>query len=281
MRFICSIGRGGATLLTFLFTIRRHSVNSPACHFTPGLLPVELASQMPSRQLTATAASDPSRWVDEHGDILYRYALERVRKPDIAQDLVQETFLAAVRTHDRFRGGSTVRSWLCGILKHKICDYYRKRGRETSFTDLEFLNDECAEKFVPEGYWVHMNGPKEWRPEADEVMHRDEFWKTMRDCLGKLPERVATVFMMREMDEVESKEICATLYDLRQQLMGHAASCAHGSARMPCHELVRKPGGATLTSLNQFRNGHRIRGHRTILPLFKSIGAASNCRSCC
>ena len=108
-----------------------------------------------------------------HGDILYRYALERVRKPDVAQDLVQETFLAAVRTQERFRGGSTVRSWLCGILKHKICDYYRKLGRETSFTDLEFLSDECAEKFVPEGYWVHMNGPREWKPEADEVMHRD------------------------------------------------------------------------------------------------------------
>jgi RNA polymerase sigma-70 factor (TIGR02943 family) len=163
------------------------------------------------RGTTATAANDPSRWVDEHGDILYRYALERVRKPDVAQDLVQETFLAAVRTHDRFRGRSTVRSWLCGILKHKICDHYRKRGRETSFTDLEFLANEYEEKFVPEGYWVHMNGPKEWKPDPDEVMHRDEFWKTMRDCLAKLPERVATVFMMREMDEVESKEICATL----------------------------------------------------------------------
>src|SRR5689334_3934149 len=79
-------------------------------------------------ELTATATNDPSRWVDEHGDVLYRYALERVRKPEVAQDLVQETFLAAVRTQDRFRGGSTVRSWLCGILKHKICDYYRKRG---------------------------------------------------------------------------------------------------------------------------------------------------------
>src|SRR6516225_8039040 len=101
-------------------------------------------------ELIAIAANDPSRWVDEHGDILYRYALERVRKPEVAQDLVQETFLAAVRTHDRFRGGSTVRSWLCGILKHKICDYYRKRGRETAFTNLEFLSDECAERFVPE-----------------------------------------------------------------------------------------------------------------------------------
>jgi RNA polymerase sigma-70 factor (TIGR02943 family) len=177
----------------------------------PGEIGGGLVKAADERGSSAIAATDPSRWVDEHGDVLYRYALERVRKPDIAQDLVQETFLAAVRTIDRFRGGSTVRSWLCGILKHKICDYYRKRGRETSFTDLEFLNDECAEKFVPEGYWVHMNGPKEWKPEADEVMHRHEFWKTMRDCLGKLPERVATVFMMREMDEVESKEICSIL----------------------------------------------------------------------
>jgi RNA polymerase sigma-70 factor (TIGR02943 family) len=161
--------------------------------------------------VAAIPVSDPERWVDDHGDVLYRYALTRVRKPEIAQDLVQETLLAAVRSHEKFAGQSSVRSWLCGILKHKLGDYFRKVGRETPFTDLEFLNDECAEKFVPEGYWVHMNGPKEWKPDPDEVMHRDEFWKTMRDCLGKLPERVATVFMMREMDEVESKEICATL----------------------------------------------------------------------
>jgi len=177
----------------------------------PGEIGGGVAKVALKRGAATVAPTDPESWVDDHGAVLYRYALERVRKPDIAQDLVQETFLAAVRTKDRFRGGSTVRSWLCGILKHKICDYYRKRGRETSFTDLEFLSDECAEKFVPEGYWVHMNGPKEWKPEADEVMHRDEFWKTMRECLAKLPERVATVFMMREMDEVESKEICATL----------------------------------------------------------------------
>src|SRR5689334_6812561 len=161
--------------------------------------------------VSAPISNDPGRWVDEHGDVLYRYALARVRRPEVAQDLVQETLLAAIRSQERFAGQSSVRSWLCGILKHKLSDYYRKLGRETSFTDLEFLEDECADRFVPEGFWVHMNGPKEWRPEPDEVMHRDDFWKTMRDCLGKLPEHIATVFMMREMDEVESKEICVTL----------------------------------------------------------------------
>lgn len=157
------------------------------------------------------ASIDPERWVDGHGDCLYRYALLRVRNPEVAMDLVQETLLAALKAADRFGGQSSERSWLCGILKHKICDHYRKQGRETSFTDMEFFSDESSEKFVAAGWWIHMAGPKEWRPEPDEVMHSAEFWATMRDCLGKLPDRIANVFMLREMEEVPSKEICETL----------------------------------------------------------------------
>ena len=58
------------------------------------------------------------------------------------RDLVQETFLAAMRAHEKFAGQSTMRSWLCGILKHKLSNYYRTLGRATSYTDLEFLDDE-------------------------------------------------------------------------------------------------------------------------------------------
>src|SRR5262245_12855230 len=94
------------------------------------------------------AKIDPRSWVDEHGDCLYRYALVRVRTPEVAEDLVQETLLAAVRSQDKFAGRSSERSWLVGILKNKVVDYYRKLGRETSFTDLEFLKDECSHKFV-------------------------------------------------------------------------------------------------------------------------------------
>src|SRR5437868_15313519 len=111
----------------------------------PGGIGGSMMNEAIEHAVSVVAGNDPATWLDEHGDILYRYALARVRKPDIAQDLVQGTFLAAVRTIDRFRGGSTVRSWLCGILKHKICDYYRKRVRDTSFTGLESRNDEPAE----------------------------------------------------------------------------------------------------------------------------------------
>ena len=157
------------------------------------------------------AQTNPDRWVDEHGDCLFRYALVRVRRREVAEDLVQETLLAAIRSREKFAGRSSERSWLTGILKHKISDHFRKLGRETSFTDLESLADEFSEKFVPEGYWVHVKGPKEWKPESDEVVYRAEFWQTMRHCLDKLPERIANVFMLREMDEVESKEICSML----------------------------------------------------------------------
>jgi RNA polymerase sigma-70 factor (TIGR02943 family) len=157
------------------------------------------------------AQTNPDRWVDEHGDCLFRYALVRVRRREVAEDLVQETLLAAIRSREKFAGRSSERSWLTGILKHKISDHFRKLGRETSFTDLESLADEFSEKFVPEGYWVHVKGPKEWKPESDEVVYHAEFWQTMRHCLDKLPERIANVFMLREMDEVESKEICSML----------------------------------------------------------------------
>ena len=159
----------------------------------------------------ATVTVDPERRVDEHGDCLYRYALLRVRRPEIAEDLVQETFFTAVRTSGCFRRESSERSWLCGILKNKICDHFRTLGRETSFTDLEFLDDELSNKFVSQGFWNHERGPLEWKLEAEVVMQRAEFWETLRNCLSKLPTRVADVFMLREIEEMETEQICRAL----------------------------------------------------------------------
>jgi RNA polymerase sigma-70 factor (TIGR02943 family) len=161
-----------------------------------------------SKVATGTSRGvDPESWVDDHGDCLYRYALLRVRRPEVAEDLVQETLYAAVRSYGNFQGKSSERTWLCGILKNKICDYFRKLGRETNFTDLEFLNDEMSHKFINQG-WNHDLGPAEWEPGTEALMDRVEFWVTFRDCLAKLPQRVADVFMLREMEEMETAQIC-------------------------------------------------------------------------
>src|SRR5260370_4184335 len=73
---------------------------------------------------------NPDSWVDRHGDCLYRYALMRVRHPEVAEDLVQETLFAAVRPYANFRVTSSDRRWLCRILKNKSCDHLRKLAQE-------------------------------------------------------------------------------------------------------------------------------------------------------
>jgi RNA polymerase sigma-70 factor (TIGR02943 family) len=158
----------------------------------------------------SSGAVNPERWVDDYGDCLFRYALIRIRNQQVAEDLVQETFCVALRQIDKFRGHSAERSWLCGILKNKICDYFRKLGRETSFTDLEFLDDEMSHKFVDQA-WNHDLGPHEWKCEAEVLADRAAFWETFRECLSKLPSRVGDVFMLREVEEMESAQICRAL----------------------------------------------------------------------
>jgi RNA polymerase sigma-70 factor (ECF subfamily) len=178
--------------------------------------------------LAGTASPiDPERWVDDHADFLYRYALLRVRRREVAEDLVQETLLAALKNRDGFSGRSPERSWLCGILRNKLCDYFRKLGRETSMTDLESLSGEFAEKFV-DGGWIHATGPKEWKQQPDAVMHRAEFWATLRACLGKLPTRIAQVFVLREVDGISSKEVCelASISESNLWVMLHRARMA-------------------------------------------------------
>ena len=159
--------------------------------------------------------SDPEKWVDLHGEYLFKYALMRLRDPAKAEDAVQETFLAALKGGKTFAGRSAEKSWLVGILKNKIFDHYRKASRETSFTDLDFYADEESDRFVADGLgkggWIHELGPVEWSSNPGVSFDNEVFWKTFHDCAGKLPKNVSAVFCLREMDDVDSKEICAKL----------------------------------------------------------------------
>jgi RNA polymerase sigma-70 factor (ECF subfamily) len=128
--------------------------------------------------------------------------------------VVQETFLAALRGRKAFQGRSAEKSWLVRILKNRVCDHFHRTNRETSFTDLEFYRNEDGERFVATGLgkggWIHELGPQEW-PEPYESLDRESFWKTYRDCANKLPKNIAAVFNLREVDGIESRDICALL----------------------------------------------------------------------
>jgi DNA-directed RNA polymerase specialized sigma24 family protein len=94
---------------------------------------------------------NPEGWVGEHGTIMYRYVLARCGRPDVAENLVQEAFVSGLRSRDSFTGRSSERTWLMGILKHKLMDYYRKKSRESSMEDVEAMPDSVQEMFERNG----------------------------------------------------------------------------------------------------------------------------------
>jgi RNA polymerase sigma-70 factor (ECF subfamily) len=154
-------------------------------------------------------SKDPAAWVEEHGDYLFRIALSRVRNRELAEDMVQETMLAAMKSIDSFSGKSTLRTWLASILKHKIIDHFRKASREATLKeaeDLEFLVENSFEK---NGHWK--TGPAKWAIDPHEILDRSEFWEFYEKCLKDLPQSHAAAFTMREMDGLDSGEICKVL----------------------------------------------------------------------
>jgi len=141
---------------------------------------------------------DPEVWVDEHGDALFRYALFRIRDAQVAEDLVQEAFLAAIRGKDSFAGRSSVKTWLFGILKHKIIDHIRKVSRERPAEDIEAIADLADKNFDDQGGWKHQ--PSQWATNPGLLFQQQEFWEILQQCLSELPPRLNQAFTLRELD---------------------------------------------------------------------------------
>ncbi len=159
---------------------------------------------------------EPQLWVDRHGDYLYNYTIVRVNDPEKAGDLVQETFLAGLKAMDSFQGRSSERTWLISILKRKIIDTYRKNAtsRESSITEYEeqiWDGDyyRGAEPF--RGHWLDGKGPNSHSLMPEGEMEQDELRRIIELCISLLPPNLASVFIMKMIDEAESEEVCKEL----------------------------------------------------------------------
>ena len=150
--------------------------------------------------------ADPETWVDQHGDYLYGYALSRMKDPTTAEDLVQETLLAALKDRKGFEGRSSLRTWLTAILKHKIIDYLRKTSREQPLSDRELGTDVSDAFFDEKGRWI--SRPAKWTTDPTELLEQKEFWQVLTRCLSELPLRQAQAFRLREMDGLDCAGIC-------------------------------------------------------------------------
>jgi RNA polymerase sigma-70 factor (TIGR02943 family) len=154
--------------------------------------------------------TDPSRWVDDHGEPLYRYALLRLRDADEAAEVVQETFLEALKGRARFAGRSTERTWLVGILKHKIIDLYRRRTRRERGVGGDSPGGPDPSEFFDErGSWRSpVSGTFDL---PDHEVERAEFWEVFRACLAELPPNHAEAFVLVELEGLAGPEVCQIL----------------------------------------------------------------------
>jgi len=156
--------------------------------------------------------SDSQSLVETHGDFLYRFALLRVRSSDVAEDLVQETFLAALQGTYRESGEMAERRWMIGIMKHKIVDHFRRTAREPIQNPNQLQGHATDEGFLDDGHWKPDPAAlHRWPDKPDKLLDQRQFWDSLAICLEKLPPRAAQIFTLREVDEVETEKICELL----------------------------------------------------------------------
>jgi RNA polymerase sigma-70 factor (ECF subfamily) len=148
-------------------------------------------------------------WVDQYGDALFHFALARINDREVAEDLVQETFLAAVISQEKFKGRSSEKTWLFGILKHKVIDHYRKRKNIIYEQGLRRAPDSLDDFFDAKGAWQIR--PEHWSANPGKSHEVKEFIDHFYRCLSDLPQRSADAFVYREIDGLSTEEICNLL----------------------------------------------------------------------
>ena len=148
--------------------------------------------------------------LETHRRALFKFAMLQLRNEAHAEDAVQETLVAAIQGAGRFAGGSSVRTWLVGILKHKITDHFRKASREQplSLSGDESSLDDFDALFKDDGHFI--DEPCAWA-NPEEALTQSRFFEVLERCLEALPKNTARVFTMREVMGFETDDICQEL----------------------------------------------------------------------
>ncbi len=138
---------------------------------------------------------------------MYRYARSRVATRDVAEDLVQDAFLAALQSRDRFENRATTRTWLLSILRRKIVDHYRRAAASRVAVEMEPTHnpDPIKDRFFTEnGLWkadlASWNAP-------EQALDKREFWQAFDACVGRLPRSLASAFILRELESIPTREL--------------------------------------------------------------------------
>lgn len=142
---------------------------------------------------------------------LVRFAVLQLRNETLAEDVVQDALIAVLEKPDRFARQSSLRTYVTGILKHKIVDVMRASKREFQIETGEDESDADVidALFKPDGHTIDV--PRQWG-DPDATLEQKDFFRVLEICLEKLPAKTARIFMMREWLELETDEICKELH---------------------------------------------------------------------
>lgn len=146
-------------------------------------------------------------WVQLYSDSLYSWALHKTSNKETAEDLVQETFLIAIKSFDKFKGDSNPKTWLFSILNNKINDHYRKSYRmpvvnNDTILDIFF---ESSER------WRKDQMPQKWTDDTDNLLDNVEFKQELDNCLKKLPPNCFSAIQLKFIEEKKGNVICQEL----------------------------------------------------------------------
>ncbi|GAA4948976.1 hypothetical protein GCM10023314_22820 [Algibacter agarivorans] len=156
---------------------------------------------MPNHQI------NPNKWIDLYSDYLFNYTISRVSDREIAQDLVQDTFLAGLKSMKNFKGEASERTWLISILKRKIIDHYRKTNSKKGKAEVR-INYNDSES---EGDWLEERVADPFDKTAEDTLQNAELGEAIHNCLEKLPKKQADVFKMKTILGHETEAICNEL----------------------------------------------------------------------
>lgn len=157
-----------------------------------------------------SSSSDLHRQLETLRPVLLRFALLQLRNESQAEDVVQDALIAVLEKPDSFAGQSSLKTYVIGIMKHKIIDLLRsgQRIKQLEVADDQSEDDVIDALFIADGHTRDM--PRSWG-NPDATLEQKDFFRVLELCLEKLPEKTARIFMMREWLELETEEICKEL----------------------------------------------------------------------
>ncbi len=154
------------------------------------------------------ANSEVVEWVKQYTSDLYSWAYHKTSNAEMAQDLVQDTFVVAVEKIDKFERKSSVKTWLFSILNNKIVDFYRKKSKAHVSLEGSFMSTF----FNEDGGWKNERKPQEWdNSDEEHLLDNDEFQSVLKRCMDALPENWSATVKLKYILQKKGDEICKEL----------------------------------------------------------------------